>query len=185
MKNRMLSIELLDDLLVCWTAHQRVNTTDQTTRQNGMVPFCSHPMFGALLLLHDIKLPYELRKLGFRVLMRHDIKEDTGYPLSEANTDPPALRYVDMMTHNTWQEEMDSTPGKPIEVKLFKLIDKISTIMDYDMVTGQGEEKARQWLSYAKQLLKEVQAYYGECDTVVIARAVIDNCNWLKNSEST
>lgn len=156
-----------------YLAHQEHNTR-KDFRQKGKVPFIVHPVWCAFTLLNDQRIPFAERKLGYQVLLLHDILEDTGLKVPDW-VDPQVLQYVQEMTHKTWEEEQ-AVEGKIPFIKLLKLCDKIASI--YDETVKDDLKKRREWKALTQKLLHDVENHYGNIRLVTLAKAVLRDTSW-------
>jgi (p)ppGpp synthase/HD superfamily hydrolase len=171
MKIEPRDLKRLIDL--AYTAHQEHNIRNDF-RQNGKVPFVVHPMWCALTILNDQRIPFEERKLGYQVLLLHDVLEDTSLEIP-ADVDREVLRYVKEMTHDSWEEEKNLA-GKSPFIKLLKLCDKIASM--YDETVRDNPKHRKEWKALTQKLLEDVESHYGDIRLVLLAKAVLDACHW-------
>lgn len=156
-----------------YSAHQEHNTR-KDFRQDGKVPFIVHPMWCALTLLNDQRIPFEERELGYQVLLLHDILEDTSLEIPDY-IDPKVLEHVKEMTHNTWEEEQNIDSKSPF-IKLLKLCDKIASM--YDETVRDEPVRRKEWKALTQKLLNDVKNHYGEIRLVTLAKAILNDSNW-------
>ena len=145
-----------------------------TMRQRGKVPFLIHPLWCALTLLHDTRVPWEDRRIGFQALLFHDVLEDTTLPLPDG-LEPRAVALIGEMTCDTWEEEIAIENKEPL-FYLVKLIDKLSTT--YEEGVRPDPVRRAQWLELNRQLLTRVREYYPNSRTAVMAAAIIADTEW-------
>lgn len=158
---------------LAYTAHQKYNKKD-STRQRGGVPFVVHPIWCALTILNDQKIPFEEREIGYQVLMLHDVLEDTNFDISKENISSEVLNYVKEMTFESWGEEKVEVLQKTPFVKMLKLCDKISSMYDECV----GIRKRGEWKELTEKLLVDVERYYGRIRLVTIAEAILNESDW-------
>ncbi len=158
-----------------YIAHQEKSTRDPY-RQDGKLPFIVHPIWCALTLLEDNRVPFEERKVGYQALLLHDVLEDTSAGLPDFIS-PEVAKLVQEMTYQTWEEEQAAVLTKSPLLKLMKLIDKTATMYDEAMRKG-GDEKKRQWKALMEKLVKDVEAHYGNIRVITIAKAILQDTNW-------
>lgn len=135
---------------------------------DGQTPYSVHPIWCATALLHEQALPLELRWNGAQALFLHDILEDTTASLPELVSDEVTSMVMDMTYDNT-DHEMVEVWSKPIEIKLLKLYDKVSNLLDASWMTP---ERFAQYASYTNTLADVVEEAYGRLAIVKMARAV-------------
>ncbi|MFH1207858.1 MAG: hypothetical protein V1668_04690 [Patescibacteria group bacterium] len=157
-----------------YSAHQEHNT-NKDFRQQGKVPFIVHPMWCALTLLHDQRIPFEERKLGYQILLLHDVLEDTGLALPD-DLDKKVIDGVKEMTFENWEQEKNQLENKPIFIKLLKLVDKIASM--YDENVRPDATKRREWKEVTQKLLTDVENHYGNIRLVILAKAILNASNW-------
>ena len=156
-----------------YSAHQEHNTR-KDYRQGGKVPFVVHPMWCALTILNDQRIPFEERYLGFQILLLHDVLEDTDLPLPDF-IEPEVIEGVKQMTHDTWEEEQEIGHKSKL-IKLLKLADKIASM--YDETVKQEEVKRREWKALTAKLLTAVEADYGNIRLVSMAKGILNDTDW-------
>ena len=61
-------------------------------------------------------------------------------------------------------------------IKLLKLCDKIASM--YDETVKRGPKRRREWKTLTQKLLKDVENHYGNIQLVILAKAILKNCNW-------
>lgn len=165
------NLKRLLDLI--YSAHQEHNTR-KDFRQDGKVPFIVHPIWCALTILNDQRIPFEERELGYQVLLLHDILEDTSLEIPDY-VDQKVLDCVGEMTHDTWEEEQN-IENKSDFIKLLKLCDKIASM--YDETVRDEPQRRREWKSLTQKLLSDVENHYGNIHLVVLAKAILNDSNW-------
>jgi len=162
-----------------YDAHQlHVNAHGSTMRQQKNVPFVVHPIWCSLMILNDASILRIQRELGFKVLLLHDILEDTTLPL------PPDLSeevvgLVGDMTYKNFDEEKELVPKKSAFVQFLKVIDKVATIYDnYGNESFFKPERKKDWRKYTELLLKNTEADFGNTQSYKIAKTIVENCGW-------
>lgn len=158
---------------LAYSAHHEHNTRNDF-RQNGQVPFIVHPLWCALILLNDQRIPFVERELGYQVLLLHDVLEDTSLEIPDY-VDKKVLELVKEMTHKTWEEEQN-IENKSDFVKLLKLCDKVASM--YDETVRQDPERRKEWKTLTQKLLQAVERHYGNIRLVILAKAILDNTDW-------
>jgi hypothetical protein len=159
-----------------WEAYQKNNTTDQEYRQNGNVPYITHPLGASLLLLADVDVPQSERELGCKILMLHDVLEDTSLQIPDW-IEEKVKRGVEEMTYA--DTETDESKFKKISgmTPFFKLL----TL--YDTFWSLNEKHVREfhrkeWKELVQTLAKEAEKNYGNLRIVQMARVVTENTDW-------
>ena len=151
----------------CISAHCfSVKPSKAVRKWDGKTPYSVHPIWCATMILHETALAEEIRVDGSQALLFHDVLEDTLAELPNYLSDR-VKKLVQDMTFESSDEEMLKVWDKPIEVKLFKLYDKVSNLMD---ASWMSPEKLRKYREYTNRLTQEVQTHYGELNIVKLAK---------------
>jgi len=156
-----------------YEAHQE-KCTRKEFRQEGKVPFVVHPLWCALMLLNDTRIPFEERELGYQVLLLHDFLEDTSQKIPDY-INPKVVNLVKEMTHQFWEEEK-AIDEKSDFVKLLKLCDKLASL--YDENIRPDPKRRREWKKLIERLLSAVQKKYGNIRIVTMAKALLEETDW-------
>ncbi|NTV22435.1 MAG: hypothetical protein HGB03_02595 [Candidatus Yonathbacteria bacterium] len=156
-----------------YSAHQEHNTR-KDYRQEGTVPFVVHPLWCALTLLNDQRIPFEERRIGYQALLLHDVLEDTDMDIPE-DISREVVALVQEMTHASWDDEQNIS-GKSHIVKLLKLTDKIASM--YDETVRPDPVRRRQWKELIERLLADVEVHYGNIRLVTLAKAILADTDW-------
>ena len=162
-----------------YTAYQLKNTEGHTYRQGGKVPNFTHPLWCSLIFLNDALIPFRLRKVGFEALLLHDVLEDTNAKLPKwVGKDVRKLVYEMTFSappgNDPWDEEKKVLLKKPVFIKLLKLVDKLASMYDLDVMP----KNKKVWKKITAQLLKDVEKKYGQIRVVQIGKAIIGSTNW-------
>lgn len=131
-------------------------------------PYAIHPIWSAMTLLTETKLPVEIRHIGYQVLLWHDTLEDTTLPLP-ANIDSYVRDLIQEMTFASFSDEVECLWSRSDTTKLFKLYDKVSNLLD---AVWMEPARWNRQVEHATKLLDFVRAKYGELNIVKIARVV-------------
>jgi hypothetical protein len=131
-------------------------------------PYVIHPIWCGITLLTETKLPEEIRMPGYQALIWHDVLEDTNLPLP-AGTDAEVARLVGEMTFTSFKEEQEMIDRKEDTVKLLKLYDKVSILLD---AVWMKDEKWNNLVDYTVKLRQFVLDTYGDLNIVKIAGAI-------------
>lgn len=167
--------EYLQYLTFAYDAYQNHNVTGQEFRQKGLVPYANHPIWCATTLLHDTRLPWGVRELGFRVLLLHDVLEDTSVTLP-VWVSPDVVHYVKEMTFSNFAETVMEAPNKEPFVKLLLLVDKLSTLLEEHL--KPDPVKRKQWKDIVVYLTGEVEKVYGRTRIIQMAAAMAAATDW-------
>lgn len=156
-----------------YRAHQEHNRR-KDFRQGGKVPFMVHPVWCALTILNDQRIPFTERELGYQVLLLHDVLEDTSLEIPDY-VDQKVLDCVKEMTHDNWEDEQ-KIDDKSHFIKLLKLCDKVSSM--YDENVREDAVRRKEWKTLTQKLLVDVKNHYGNIRLVTLAKAVLNDTNW-------
>lgn len=160
-------------LNLAYSAHQEHNTR-KDFRQDGKVPFVVHPMWCALTLLNDQRIPFAERELGYQALLLHDILEDTNLEVPDF-VEPKVIECVKEMTHDSWEDEQNIA-SKSNFIKLLKLCDKIASM--YDETVRQEPQRRKEWKILTQKLLDDVEKHYGNIRLVTLTKAILNDTDW-------
>ena len=151
----------------CISAHNfPVKPSKAVRKWDGKTPYSVHPIWCATMILHETALAEDIRVDGSQALLFHDVLEDTLAELPNYLSDR-VKKLVQDMTFESSDEEMLKVWDKPIEIKLFKLYDKVSNLMD---ASWMSPEKLQRYREYTNRLTQEVQTHYGELNIVKLAK---------------
>lgn len=154
-------------------AHQNHNLTPQVYRQGGKIPYAVHPMWCAMMLLADRRIPLEERKLGCEVLLLHGVLEDTDVELPDY-VDERTKELVEKMSYEDWEKYQKRVTEEEPFLKLLLLLDKVESMYE-DSVS---EWKRKDWKKLAQQLAEDTEEHYGDLRVVQVAKEIIDNTDW-------
>lgn len=149
-------------------AEQATKPSKAVRKWDGKTPYGIHPTWCAMTLLTETTLPEELRARGAQALLLHDVLEDTTAGLPQGTPDEVA-RLVEGMTFASSDEEMELIWSRSGEIKLLKLYDKVSNLLDGSWMS---KERAERYARYLLRLCDEVQPLYGNLNIIRIARAI-------------
>jgi (p)ppGpp synthase/HD superfamily hydrolase len=137
---------------------------------DGKTPYAIHPVWCAMTILAETSLPEDVRQRGVKALLLHDILEDTTFDLPEETPEDVAL-IVRGMTFVSFDEEVKLIWERSDEVKLLKLYDKTSNLLDS---TWMSFSKREQYEEYLIDLCLDTEPVYGELNIHRIAKAICD-----------
>lgn len=157
------------DLNYIIEAHRKSEPKKATRYWDKKTPYHIHPIWCAVTLLHETSLPEELRQDGSQALLYHDILEDTSSPLPDWLSERVQSLVRDL-TFESSQQEMEEVWSKSLEIRLLKLYDKTSNLMDGIWMDKGKKEK---YVEYISRLCDDVEKNYGRLNITKIARAVI------------
>ena len=136
---------------------------------DGKTPYFIHPIWCSNTIATETILDTKTREDGIIVLLYHDVLEDTTKPLPESL--PAEIKeLIQHMTFESSDREMIEIWEKSIEIKLYKLYDKVSNLIDGSWMDA---EKRKKYEDYTQKLLEEVESKYGELNITKIARSVL------------
>ena len=128
-----------------------------------------HPIWCANTLLTETSLPESIRFEGAVALLYHDILEDTTSDL-KSNLSPKIMSWIkDMTFPGGFDQEQLELFAKPKEVRLLKLYDKTSNLLDGIWMPTPLKET---YTAFTKKLTADVKQNFGELNIVKIATAI-------------
>ena len=168
MKNFQKNFQIL--VTDCINAHSRPIKPSKAVRKwDGQTPYSVHPIWCAMMILHETALPEDIRADGSQALLFHDVLEDTLAELPDYLS-ARVKELVSDMTFESSDEEMVKVWDKSIEVKLLKLYDKVSNLMDSSWMS---EQKLKRYQEYTLKLAREVEMAYGMLNIIKLAESII------------
>lgn len=168
---------------MCFNAHYcSVRKWDNQT------PYGVHPLWCAMMFLQETKLPDPVNRESCALaLLFHDVKEDTTIEFPEW-LPRDVIELVESMTFTSEVGstviEMKTIWDSPAIVRLLKLYDKVSNLLD-----GLWMPDAKwnnQYVPYVLQLADDVEKNYGQLNIVRVAQAVaiVRNCKQNQKGDS-
>jgi len=133
-------------------------------------PYSVHPIWCATTIATETTLDEITRLEGYLTLLYHDTLEDSTMPLP--NDLPPRIKQLvqEMTFSGGSKQEMQEIWTKPKEVKLYKLYDKVSNLLDGNWMT---DEKRQAYEDYTHALSKDVIKNYGELNITQLAKNIL------------
>ena len=130
---------------------------------DGKTPFYIHPIWCATTIATETKLDETVRNEGIMALLYHDLLEDTTKELPEWLS--PRIEYLvkEMTFEDGSKQEMEEIWNKPNEVKLYKLYDKVSNLLDGSWM---DETKRKNYENYTGKLCEEIKKMCGDLNIV-------------------
>lgn len=150
-------------------AEKPISSRKAARKWDGKTPYGIHPVWCAMAMLHETKLPEEQRCAGAEALLLHDIWEDTTVGLPAGTQDEIRLLVQDM-TYASTEEEMKLVWSRPPFIRLLKLYDKVSNLMDG---AWMSDEQRKKYAEYTKKLSDDAKENFGELNIVKIAQAIM------------
>ncbi len=162
--------ELLTSISHTIIAHSKYPKTSEDAIRywDNITPYAIHPIWCAITLLTETELPEKIRYDGYLALLWHDTLEDTNLSLPE-NTKIDVQQLVQEMSFESFKEERERIASCSDTIKLLKLYDKVSILLD---AIWMSDTKWNQLVEYASELCDFVYRRYGELNIVKIAKAV-------------
>jgi len=163
--------ELTDLISYIFNAHadKSKELADTVRKWDGKTPYGIHPTWCAMTLLTETTLPEELRVTGAQTLLLHDILEDTTGGLPDGTLSEVA-KLVAGMSFASFTEETELIWEQSQEIRLLKLYDKVSNLLDGSWMSP---EKRQYYAEYLSQLCDDVESNYGCLNIIQIARAIL------------
>ncbi|MBU1643927.1 MAG: hypothetical protein KKA62_04410 [Nanoarchaeota archaeon] len=137
---------------------------------DGKTSYHIHPIWCATMITTETSLPEEIREDGVQVLLYHDVLEDTHRNLPDWLSYRVKTLIGEMTFQGGSSQEMQEIWEKSPEVRLYKLYDKVSNLLDNSWM---NYEKRRTYSDYTKRLCQDVEQNYGELNITKIARGVV------------
>ena len=141
-------------------SENRFRNWDQRT------PYYVHPIWCAAMIRQETSLAEKDRIAGSQALLYHDIQEDTTADLPEWLPNEVKL-LIDNLTFNSSEDEWENLWKKEKIVRLLKLYDKVSNMMD---CVWMKPERRQQHQSHLRKLCEDVERNYGELNITKLAR---------------
>ena len=163
--------EIISLVEYVFTAHEECakKSSNKYRRHDMATPYAVHPTWCAMTILTETNLPEEIRIRGYKALLLHDILEDTTKKLPVGLSEM-TVSLVKDMTFENFEEEKHYIWEKSPEVRLLKLHDKVSNLLDGTWMTP---EKKLIYDDFATKLCDDVEKNYGKLNIVKIARSII------------
>jgi hypothetical protein len=130
-------------------------------------PYAVHPIWCAMTLLTETRLPAAIRERGYLALLWHDVLEDTRLGLPTTTSEVRSL--VEAMTFASFAEEKARVWEASDEVKLLKLYDKVSNLLDASWMSAG---KRADYVEHTQRLAALVRSRFGELNITRIADAI-------------
>lgn len=161
---------LLSLISFVFTAHgnQATKPSKSVRKWDGRTPYAVHPVWCATTILTEAALPEELRIRGSQVLLLHDVLEDTTAGLPEGLS-VEVIDLVNNMTFESSEQEMEMVWDRSSEVRLLKVYDKVSNLLDGSWMS---KEKRDKYVAYTLRLTQDVEKDFGPLNITRIARSI-------------
>lgn len=163
-----------EDIGIIAKAHREHSIDSRSTRKwDNQTPYSIHPIWCAMTILHETDLPKDLRYDGALALLYHDVPEDTTAKLPKNLSERVRHFVKGMHFPGGTPQERKEIWDKDDEIKLLKLYDKISNLLDGIWINPREKKPPREYLrDYVQRLTNEVEEIYGSLNIVKIARAM-------------
>ncbi|MDP3882028.1 MAG: hypothetical protein Q8Q31_04100 [Nanoarchaeota archaeon] len=161
-----------EDLSYIADAHQFHPKNDKKAfrKWDGRTPYFIHPLWCATTILTETRLDEKTRVEGYYTLLYHDLLEDTTQSLPASLEKRIEELVKDMTFLGGSEQEMNEIWSKLEEIRLYKLYDKVSNLLDGTWMSG---EKRRAYGEYVSRLCLDVEQNYGALNITLMARAII------------
>ncbi|PIN80429.1 hypothetical protein COV11_04080 [Candidatus Woesearchaeota archaeon CG10_big_fil_rev_8_21_14_0_10_30_7] len=152
-------------------AHQNhpVKEGKQYRKWDGKTPYYTHPIWCATMIATETTLEEKTREEGVQTLLYHDVLEDTTEQLPNWLSER-VKKLIQQMTYEGMAHEMSEIWEKPKEVRLYKLYDKASNLLDGQWMSSA---KRNEYHNYTRRLLQDVEQNYGTLNITKLARAIL------------
>ncbi len=148
-----------------------------TRKFDNQIPYFIHPLWCGMTILSETNLPEKLREIGSLTLLYHDVLEESLHELPSYLPEE-VKRYVKLMTYEHFNDEVEDISNQPKEIKLFRLYDKVSNILDSSWMSV---DKKKKYMDYINYLTEEVRKNYGDLNIVKIAEIFLIKFREVKN----
>lgn len=145
------------------TAQKSLRLWDKKT------PYSIHPIWCSMTILTESSLAKQLREDGCLTLLYHDILEDTNAKLPSTLSIKVKSLIREMTFTKGITQEMREIWKKEPEVRLLKLYDKVSNLLD---ASWMSTKQLGNYNLYTQKLTQNIETYYGILNIVKIARSL-------------
>ena len=122
------------------------------------------------MIATETALDERTREEGILALLYHDVLEDTRQPLPGWLSDRVKGLIEGMTFKNGSSQEMQEIWSRPREVRLYKLYDKASNLLDG---VWMDEQKRKKYQDYTRNLLEDAEQNYGALNITRIVRGIL------------
>lgn len=156
------------DLIYIIKAHtEKARDPNNITRKwDEKTPYYNHSIWGATTILHETSLPEDTRVDGSQALLYHDVPEDTTAELP-AWLSNRVKGLILGMTFDSSEDEWENLWNRDKEVRLLKVYDKTSNMLDS---VWMKPERREQHKTHLIRLIDDVEHNYGDLNILKIAR---------------
>lgn len=166
-----LAYQILRDIEFATESHiEKPRTPNDMVRfWDKRTPYTIHPIWCAMTLLTETSLDEDIRLNGYQALLWHDVLEDTKVNVLPEGTPDVVRQYVQEMTFDSFSEEQAAIWSKDKEIRLFKLYDKTSNLLDGSWMS---DTKWTRYTTFTQALCQDVESQYGTLNIVKISNAI-------------
>jgi (p)ppGpp synthase/HD superfamily hydrolase len=132
-------------------------------------PYYVHPIWCASMIRQEPSLPEEIRVRGSQALLYHDVLEDTTATLPDWLSDE-VRTLVSNLTFESSEDEWEKLWQRSEQVRLLKLYDKVSNMMDSSWMKPERRNKH---LAHLRKLCENVEQNYGNLNITRLARTFL------------
>lgn len=170
--------ELMDSIQYAFDAHcvHPKKSVHPTRAWDRSTPGIIHPIWCAMTLLTETNLSVTTRRVGYQVLLWHDILEDTELGLPD-NISPDVRTLINEMTFKSFTDERREIWNRSSLAKLLKLYDKTSNLLDASWMTV---DQRKIYTDHIVKLVAFVRTNYGDLNIVRLAVAACEPHNEAK-----
>lgn len=144
------------------TPNDAIRFHDRTT------PYIVHPIWCAMTIMAETRLPESLRLNGCLALMWHDALEDTHAELP-IDTVCEVRQLIQDMSFANFADERNLIWERSKEIRLLKLYDKTSNLLD---ASHYSIEKWNNYVEFTQSLIVDVENNYGSLNIIKIAKSI-------------
>jgi hypothetical protein len=137
---------------------------------DGRTPYGVHPTLAAMLFAHEESLYEDLRVLGIKALLGHDLIEDTTAPLPAWCSDPEVELYIRELTFTEGQNPLVDIWHRRHTAILLKFYDVVANLM---CAGAMKPERAKERQMYADRMLAYIKDIYPQLEILKIARGLL------------
>ncbi len=166
-----LAFEILRDIQFATESHMANPCTpdDMVRFWDKRTPYTIHPIWCAMTILTETTLDEELRLNGYKALLWHDILEDTTVSTLPPDTPATVVKFVQEMTFDSFSEELEKIWSKDNEIRLLKLYDKTSNLLDS---VWMDDKKLAKYSEFTLKLANDTESNFGTLNIVKIAKSI-------------
>lgn len=140
-------------------------------RFDGKTPYSIHPIWAAMTILHEGKLPEDVRERGGKVLLVHDVREDTNALLPEWMLSELEIKRVAELTFANDDEPYILIWERSDEAKLFHLYDCTSNLLNRGTAAPERTKRKKEHVAH---LIDHLRPMYGDLYIMDFALAIVN-----------